>query len=100
MTNFNNKATGVKLSELFPETFCYVCEVTGETNYLSESLWQLRMFLLGFNSLGWAGSQDGKLDTKHYARIYRGLAPYLAALSRAGVLEGFEREFMGEASCA
>jgi hypothetical protein len=94
MTNFNSKATGVKMTELFPETFCYVCEVTGETKWLAESLWQLRMFCHGFGSAGWVDGHDGPLDTKRYTRIYRGLAPLLAALSRAGLLEPFENELL------
>lgn len=95
MTNFNNKATGVKLTELFPETFCYVCEVTGETAWLQESLWQLRMFFMGANALGWNEAHGGPLDTKRYTRIYRGLSFLLAELSRAGMLPAFEEQLMG-----
>jgi len=90
MGNFNDRSTGVKLSELFPETFCYLCELSGDSKWLADSLWQLRMFMMGFNDLGWIDTGKPPLDTKHYTRIYRGLSFYLATLSKAGLLEAFE----------
>jgi hypothetical protein len=96
MKNFNNKATGVKFSELFPETFCYVCELTGDNRYLEESLWQLRMFFLGFGSLDWLEPLGRPLTTKLYTRNYRGLVHYLSALARAGMLKQEEARLMGQ----
>lgn len=97
MTNFNDKSSGVKLTELFPETFCYVCEITGDDRWIEESQWQVRMFFFGINNLGWLDSVGGPLDTKRYSRIYRGLAPLLASMSKVGLLEPFERQLTGEA---
>lgn len=94
MKNFNDRSTGVKFTELFPETFCYVCERTGETRWLEESLWQLRLFLIGSNSLGWLDSRNRALTTKEYTRVYRGLSHYLSALARMGMLAKLEKELM------
>jgi DUF1680 family protein len=94
MKNFNDKATGVKFSELFPETFCYVCELTGDNRYLEESLWQLRMFFLGFGSLDWLEPLGRPLTTKLYTRLYRGIVFYLSALANAGMLEQEEARLM------
>lgn len=95
MTNHNNLATGMKLTELLPETFCYVSELTGDDRYLRESTWQLRMFFRGFGSLGWTDAYGKPLDTKQYTRIYRGLSHQLAAMSRCGLLEPFAKELLG-----
>jgi hypothetical protein len=95
MKNFNDKSTGVKFSELFPETFCYVCELTGDKRYLEESLWQLRMFFHGFGSLDWLEPLGRPLTTKLYTRNYRGLVFFLSALSSAGMLAKLEDELMG-----
>jgi hypothetical protein len=94
MKNFNEKSTGVKWSELFPETFCYVCELTGDNRYLEESLWQLRMFFHGFGSLDWLEPLGRPLTTKLYTRNYRGLVFYLSALANAGMLTKLEDELM------
>ena len=100
LTNFNNRSTGVLLSELFVETLCYVCERNGDSAPLRDSRWQLVLFLRGFNSLGWLpvgnASIDDSLDTKAYARIYRALSPLLPAMARAGLLEGMAKWLEGE----
>lgn len=96
MKNFNDKSTGVKFSELFPETFCYVCELTGDNRYLKDSIWQLRMLFHGFGSLDWLESMGRPLATKLYTRNYRGLVFYLSALARAGMLENEERRLIGD----
>jgi len=96
MTNHNNRALGVRVTELFPETFCYVCELTGDDRYLRESTWHLRMFFRGFNSAGWIDTWDRPLDTKTYVRVYRSFVHQISAMSRAGLLEAFEAELMGD----
>ena len=94
MKNHNDRSTGVKITELFPESFCYACELTGQTRYLEDSLWQLAMFFRGFNSIGWLQESE-PLTTKQFARVYRGLSHYLSALARAGLLEKAERLILG-----
>lgn len=96
MTNFNNKATGVKITELFPETFCYVCGLTGNKSYLEQSLWHLQMFFRGFDAIGWMDEHGRPLTTKQYTRVYRGLVHYLSALARNGLLLRVEQQMMGE----
>ncbi|MBI4024941.1 MAG: hypothetical protein HY360_08160 [Verrucomicrobia bacterium] len=96
MTNFNNKATGNKLTELFPEIFCYVCELTGNKRYLKQSLWHLIMFFRGFSTIGWLDEMGGPLSTKQYARVYRGLLPFLSTLARTGMLKKVEKRLMGD----
>ena len=95
MPNFNDRATGVKLTELWTETLGYVCELTGDDAWLEESLWQLSLFFRGFNALGWMPPTNDSLTTKAYCRVYRGLAHYVAALSRAGMLERAETMVLG-----
>lgn len=96
MRNFNDRTTGVKLTELFPETFCYVCELTGDDTYLRESLWQLVMFFRGFGALGWIPADGSPLSTKALCRIYRGLLHYLSALGSAGLLDEAQRRVLGD----
>ena len=96
MRNFNDQSTGVKLTELFPETFCYVSELTGDDGYLRESLWQLVMFFRGFGALGWIPADGSPLSTKALCRIYRGLSHYVSALGRAGLLPEAERRVLGQ----
>ncbi len=99
MGNFNDRRHGVRISELFPETFTYIVEVTGKTEYLTQSRWHLRGFFAGFNSLGWNQTTPYgapyPLDTKRYTRIYRGLMFLLSACARAGMLEDVERDLLG-----
>jgi len=95
MGQFNDKATGVKISELFPETFCYVCELVGDYTYVRESLWQVVMFYRGFNTLNWLPA-DQPLSTKQFCRIYRGLSHLFHAAARADLLETLEGRILGE----
>jgi len=94
--NYNNRATGVKVMDLFPEAMLYLCDVTGDYTMLRKSLWQMRMFFYGFNDLYWLEGGNTTLDTKRFTRIYRGLSWYLGSMSRQQLLEGFEGELMGD----
>jgi hypothetical protein len=67
--------------------------VTGDASYLRSTLWQLMLFLRGPNSVGWMDDST-MLDTKRLTRVYRGLAHYLSALARAGMLERVERKLI------
>ncbi|NQU11724.1 hypothetical protein HQ590_13095 [bacterium] len=91
MTNFNNRALGTKITELFPETFCYVADLLNDPRYLEESLWQLRVFFMGIDAVGWLDSMGGPLSTKQYTRIYRGMVFLLSGLAARGMLPRLER---------
>jgi len=97
--NYNDKATGPKICDMFPECFTYVCELTGDTRYLRESLWQLTMMLYGFGNI-WAGNSpiagNDPIDAKLYGRLYRGLMLNVSACAKAGLLGPLEAHFLGE----
>jgi len=96
--NYNDKSTGPKIVDMFSECFGYAYELTGDSRYLEASLWQLPMFMLGFNNPWGVPSAHaaGELDAKLYGRVYRGLAHYLSACAKAGLLPRVEKQFMGE----
>lgn len=94
--NFQKKSTGTKLTELFPESLAYACELTGDTTRLEETLWQLKMFFWLVRPNLWnIYSLDNSLYGKTFARAYRGLVHYLSACARAGILEKAERMIVG-----
>jgi|GEM_PF-731364 len=95
MTNLNDRSTGGKLTELFFESLCYVCDREHTTRYLKDSIWHLVSFFRGNATLGWINA-DGPLTTKQFTRIYRGLINYLSALSKAGLLEWAVKRTIGE----
>jgi len=73
----------------------YVAEKENKKEYLTESIWHLALFFRGIGSLGWINS-DGPLSTKQFARIYRGLAPYISTMQRMGLLKHAIKETIGE----
>ena len=92
LANFNSKAGGMKLTELFPECMTYACELTGDTRCLEDTLWQVRMFMWLYRPDLWNFmSLDGALYGKTFARAYRGLVHYLSACAKAGLLEKAEQ---------
>lgn len=95
MVGFNDRRSGSKLHDLFPEPLAYVCELTGDRRRLEETLWQLHMFMLGYPALNWTAGAGGPLDGKMFGRVYRGLAHYLSACARAGLLKDAEDRLLG-----
>jgi len=96
--NYNHKATGPKIVDMFPECFSYVWECTGAPRYLEESLWQLTMFLYGYgNPWGISASHHNTdIDAKLYGRVYRGLVHNISACAKAGLLPRVEGQILGE----
>lgn len=90
---YNDRASGPKLCDMFPECFTYVCELTGDTRYLRDSLWQLNLLLHGYGNI-WAG--NGPIDAKLYGRLYRGLVHNVSACAKAGLLASLEAHFLGD----
>jgi hypothetical protein len=80
---------------MYPECFGYVYQLTGDTHYLEESLWQLLMFLYGYGNL-WHSAPI--IDAKMYGRVYRGLTHYVSHCAKAGLLPRVEKQFLGETS--
>ena len=100
--NYNDKSTGPKIVDMFPECFAYAYELTGDPYYLEASLWQLPMFLLGFNN-PWgihSAHTAGEIDAKLYGRVYRGLCHNISACAKAGLLPRVEKQFLGDAAPA
>jgi hypothetical protein len=94
MTNFNRRDHGHLLTELFPESLTYAVELTGDPRYLDETLWQLRLFLMGHLTFGWLDGMS-PLTTKLYTRMYRGLIFLFSALAHRGRLPELEAAIMG-----
>jgi len=92
---YNNMATGPKICDMFTECFGYLCELTGDTRYIEDSLWQLSMFLFGFGN-PWSG--QGTIDGKMYGRVYRGLTYYVSSCAKAGLLPKVVKQFLGDAA--
>jgi hypothetical protein len=95
--NYNDKATGPKVVDMFPECIAYLHELTGDPRLLEESLWAVRLFMLGYaNPWGMPNSHGIEpLDGKLYGRVYRGLVHNISACARAGLLPRLEAQFVG-----
>lgn len=98
---YNRRETGPKIADMLPECFTYVGELTGQTRYLEESLWHLPLLLHGYGN-PWGGpgnawTAGNVIDAKLYGRLYRGLALYLSACAKAGLLPQAEGRFLGVA---
>ena len=95
LKNLNDRATGNKLSELFFDPLCYVSERENKKKYLKDSIWHLVLFFKGIGSLNWVPHNDLPLSTKQFARIYRGLLPYISTMQRMGLVEWMVKETLG-----
>ncbi|MHB9105685.1 MAG: hypothetical protein ACYDCO_01400 [Armatimonadota bacterium] len=96
--NYNDKATGSKLVDMFPECFAYLYELNGDPRLLEESLWALTLFMCGWdNPWGLPDKHSIEpLDAKIYGRVYRGLVHNVSACARAGLLQRVEAGVLGE----
>ena len=92
LPRYQQRATGPKLHDMFPECLVYAWELTGDVAWLRDTLWHLRLLFRGYGSVGWLPESNEPLDAKAFARLYRGLAPYLGACARAGLLAAVEAE--------
>ena len=96
MPGYNDRASGPKIHDLFPESLCYVHELTGQARYLEETLWHLHAFMLGYAPACWASTGTNEmLDGKLYGRVYRGLVMYLSTCAKAGLLKKAEDMLLG-----
>jgi len=94
LPRYNDKGSGPKIHDLFSESLAYAWELSGKREYLEGTLWHLVMFMHGYSAINWT-PDGGELDAKAYARVYRGLALYLGAAARAGLLPTAESAFLG-----
>ncbi len=95
---YNDRSTGPKVVDMFPECVAYLYELDGDPRRLEESLWALTLFLHGYsNPWGIPDSHSiAPLDAKLYGRVYRGLMHNLSACARAGLLPRLEGRILGE----
>lgn len=98
LTNYNDRATGSKVVDMFPECVAYLHELNGDPRLLDGSLWALALFMRGWdNPWGLPDKHNlAPLDAKIYGRVYRGLMHNVSACARAGLLPRVEARLLGE----